>query len=432
MSLLQEMQLEQLHPVILDSRPVLVADEAAAGAGSAGHELRLSGLIAVFKPSGVSTEEILGPLPVAAVSRLDKPTSGVLVAALGDESAFHLASAQFAAQSVKKEYICLCHGFLGPPGGQGRTKQALRRSSRGPMEVAKGDGQDAETEVLEVFKGPYTLLKVIPKTGRRHQLRVHLASMGRPIVGDLLYGSAPWFDRSASNPCGFSSDPGSGERLRSLPPLPVRGLARCCRRGLRRGSAVACRALQDPGGVELEAQDLIAADVGHGYVSRLWQAEKPLTVLSDDVQPWIFHVPLQAVRRMELKMPTPSSPSRRSESKCRTGHAEATEDRPVIIQLVHRRVRTVKRYFYNPYKAELFSSPVALQLPNRCPGWRLYASAWLAPFASQASCFVLRAMAVFANTSITIKVLEPRQGEKPAEGGDYYWGMVDKAAPKDM
>ena len=37
------------------------------------------------------------------------------------------------------------HGFLGPPGGQGRTKQALRRSSRGPMEVAKGDGQDAET-----------------------------------------------------------------------------------------------------------------------------------------------------------------------------------------------------------------------------------------------------------------------------------------------
>ncbi|CAK9048940.1 Uncharacterized RNA pseudouridine synthase YlyB (RNA pseudouridylate synthase) (RNA-uridine isomerase), partial [Durusdinium trenchii] len=157
------------------------------------------GLIAVFKPSGVSTEEILGPLPVAAVSRLDKPTSGVLVAALGDESAFHLASAQFAAQSVKKEYICLCHGFLGPPGGQGRTKQALRRSSRGPMEVAKGDGQDAETvyEVLEVFKGPYTLLKVIPKTGRRHQLRVHLASMGRPIVGDLLYGSA------RENDCGL-------------------------------------------------------------------------------------------------------------------------------------------------------------------------------------------------------------------------------------
>lgn len=41
-------------------------------------------------------------------------------------------------------------------------------------------------------------------------------------------------------------------------------------------------------------------------------------------------------------------------------------------------------------------------------------------------------MAVFANTSITIKVLEPRSGEKPQEGGDYYWGMVDKAAPKDV
>lgn len=40
-------------------------------------------------------------------------------------------------------------------------------------------------------------------------------------------------------------------------------------------------------------------------------------------------------------------------------------------------------------------------------------------------------MAVFANTSITIKVLEPRSGEKPQEGGDYYWGMVDKAAPKE-
>ncbi|CAJ1417149.1 unnamed protein product, partial [Effrenium voratum] len=158
------------------------------------------GLVAINKPSGVSTEAVLAKLPVAAVSRLDKPTSGVLVAALGSDCspAFQLASAQFSARSVVKEYLCLCHGSLGAPGAQGRTARPLLRDwASGRMAGDGGGGAAAATafEVLEVFGGPgaLTLLKVTPETGRRHQIRVHLASLGRPIVSDPLYGSEdPW------------------------------------------------------------------------------------------------------------------------------------------------------------------------------------------------------------------------------------------------
>lgn len=159
---------------------------------------------------------------------------------------------------------------------------------------------------------------------------------------------------------------------------PAQHITRVCARVPKQGNINDL--LEAAGGMlSMEAQDLVAADVGHGYVARLWHAEKPLSALSDDAQPWIFHTPLQQVKPMELNMPPSSSPSsRRSNSKEKMSPPEDMTARPVIIQLVHRRLRTVERYFYNPYKSELFSSPVALQLPNRCPGWRLYATAWMA------------------------------------------------------
>lgn len=158
---------------------------------------------------------------------------------------------------------------------------------------------------------------------------------------------------------------------------PAQHITRVCARVPKQGNIK--DALEAAGGMlSMEAQDLVAADVGHGYISRLWQTEKSLSVLSDDAQPWIFHAPLQTVKPMDLRMPASSSPSRRSPSKDRMRPPAELPARPVVIQLVHRRLRTVKKYFYNPYKSELFSSPVAVQLPNRCPGWRLYATAWTA------------------------------------------------------
>eukprot|EP00434_Breviolum_minutum_P015505 symbB.v1.2.013658.t1/scaffold973.1/size147933/3 len=91
---------------------------------------------------------------------------------------------------------------------------------------------------------------------------------------------------------------------------PAQHITRVCARVPKQGNIK--DALEAAGGMlSMEAQDLVAADVGHGYISRLWQTEKSLSVLSDDAQPWIFHAPLQTVKPMDLRMPASSSPSRR-------------------------------------------------------------------------------------------------------------------------
>jgi 23S rRNA pseudouridine1911/1915/1917 synthase len=126
--------------------------------------------------------------------RLDKDTSGILLVAKTPE-AFSFFQKQFQDRAVQKKYLCLAEGNVKEE--KGRIETLLGRSLSDkrkqkvfiPGEPGSESKREAITEyrVQERYPG-YTLLEMYPKTGRKHQLRVQLASLGHPIVGDKLYG----------------------------------------------------------------------------------------------------------------------------------------------------------------------------------------------------------------------------------------------------
>ena len=126
------------------------------------------------------------------VHRLDKGTSGVMVIAKNPAAAENL-SRQFADRTVKKTYWALVQGTLTAPG---RIRSLVGRSRHTPQKMSTESGRPSETEytVLKNFPThtpPTTLLEVRPRTGRTHQIRVQLAALGHPLVGDTLYGGIP-------------------------------------------------------------------------------------------------------------------------------------------------------------------------------------------------------------------------------------------------
>lgn len=141
----------------------------------------------VDKPPGIRTEDITSGF--LAVHRLDKDTSGVLVIAKNQGTQAALA-AQWSARCVKKTYIALVKGKLEPK--KGAIEAPIFRSSLDRKKMAVSSSKKArpaytEYEVIKHFQ-PCTLIKLFPKTGRTHQIRVHLASIGHPVISDSLYG----------------------------------------------------------------------------------------------------------------------------------------------------------------------------------------------------------------------------------------------------
>ncbi|NNG07791.1 MAG: RluA family pseudouridine synthase, partial [Desulfobacteraceae bacterium] len=130
-----------------------------------------------------------GVLRPGIVHRLDKDTSGLVVVAKSDRSHAFLAK-QFKARSVEKRYLAIVHGIMDGTKGEIDLPIARHPKRRKEMSVLPSQGRRALTfwVKMEEFGGGFTLLSVIPKTGRTHQIRVHLSYLGHPIVGDPVYG----------------------------------------------------------------------------------------------------------------------------------------------------------------------------------------------------------------------------------------------------
>ena len=166
---------EDVHLLVFN-KPAGLAVQGGSGVAQS-----LEDLLAAFAKSNGKRPRL--------VHRLDRDTSGIIVAARTKPAAAFLSQA-FAARDAKKTYLALVCGGAPDP-GEGEIALALKKASRAGLDIMEVStaGQSALTRYRTLAATPpAALVELEPETGRMHQLRAHLAAIGRPIAGDGKYG----------------------------------------------------------------------------------------------------------------------------------------------------------------------------------------------------------------------------------------------------
>ncbi len=175
--------------IVYEDADILVVNKAAGMVVHVGAGISSGTLVNALLAHSAGLSSAGGALRPGIVHRLDKMTSGLVVVAKND-IAHRRLSEQFKSRDVHKTYVALVHGRVAADSGEiakpvGRDPHRRTRMKAGGI---------APREALTKYRvlrriGPFTLLQAMPRTGRTHQIRVHLASVGHPVVGDTTYGA---------------------------------------------------------------------------------------------------------------------------------------------------------------------------------------------------------------------------------------------------